>query len=66
MSDYQLKQFAIKAQEDARRCYKVYVIHRECWLQSDGDIGDVCVWQHRASVAAEHALRMTELYYLAR
>ncbi len=61
MTDHHLTHFAIKAQEDARRCYQIYVQHR-IWMDNHpGDVGglyDARVWQYRASIAAEHALKM--------
>lgn len=61
MTDYQLTEFAIKAQEDARRAHRMYLTHRK-WMESNpGDMGglnDVCVWQRRASIASYHALGM--------
>lgn len=53
--------FARKAQEDARRCYKVYVQHRDWMEATPGDamgVSDCALWQYRASIAAKHALDM--------
>ena len=61
MTDYQLTQFAIKAQEDARRCYKIYEQHR-IWMDNHpGDVGglnDCAVWQQRLRWASQHAIEM--------
>lgn len=64
MTDYRLIEFARKAQEDARRCYGIYIIQRNVWEKHGSnpwDMGDVKVWQYRASLAAEHALKMLEI-----
>ena len=63
MTDYQLTQFWIKAQEDARRCYQIYLQSRKFW-EEHGGIGvmnDCAIWQRRASVAAEHALKLGDI-----
>ena len=67
MTDYQLLEFARKAQEDARRYYKIYVKYAKYWERHPNDrcaMHDTFIWQRRASIAADHVQEMQRIVTL--
>lgn len=64
MTDLHLKEMLVRMQIDARRCYRLYVKHAKYWERNRNDHGamyDCIVWQYRASVAADQALKLMEI-----
>lgn len=58
-----LVELATRAQQDARRCYKIYASCRQHWEDGAGfaEFSDVVIWQYRYQVAAEHAVEMLSI-----
>lgn len=64
MTDLHLKEMLVRMQIDARRCYRLYVKRAKYMEVHPEDITaqwDCAIWQRRASIAADQALKLMEI-----